>query len=117
MPVPPNMETTNPIEALTAKFLKTCDDAGESEQRVVERLTQRLHISRNVHQEFEESLNARPAPRRSHRDVWRVLDVHPHFPVAPARLDRAEHDRARARRQAVRRLSVHLPQPDPVNAR
>jgi uncharacterized membrane protein len=50
------METTNPIEALTAKFLKTCDDAGESEERVIERLTQRLHISRNVHQEFEESL-------------------------------------------------------------
>jgi uncharacterized membrane protein len=50
------METTNPIEELTAKFLKTCDDAGESEQRVIERLTQRLHISRNVHQEFEESL-------------------------------------------------------------
>jgi uncharacterized membrane protein len=50
------MEKTNPIETLTAKFLKTCDDAGESEQRVVERLTNRLHISRNIHQEFEESL-------------------------------------------------------------
>src|SRR5687767_11908647 len=50
------MKTNNPIEELTAKFLKTCDDAGESEQRVVERLTQRLHISRNTHQEFEASL-------------------------------------------------------------
>ena len=46
----------NPIEELTARFLKACDAAGESEQRVVERLTQRLHISRNTHQEFEESL-------------------------------------------------------------
>jgi len=50
------METNNSIEELTAKFLKTCDDAGESEQRVIERLTKRLHISRNTHQEFEESL-------------------------------------------------------------
>jgi uncharacterized membrane protein len=47
---------TNPIEELTAKFLQTCDQAGESEQRVIDRLTKRLHISRNTHQEFEESL-------------------------------------------------------------
>src|SRR5438132_12958918 len=46
----------NPIEELTSKFLQTCEEAGESEQRVIERLTQRLHISRNIHQEFEESL-------------------------------------------------------------
>ena len=46
----------NPIEQLTAEFLKTCDQAGESEQRVVERMTKRLHISRNTHQEFEETL-------------------------------------------------------------
>jgi len=46
----------NAIEQLTAKFLKACDRSGESEQRVVERLTKRLHISRNTHQEFEESL-------------------------------------------------------------
>jgi uncharacterized membrane protein len=50
------MQTNNPIEELAAKFLKTCDDAGETEQRVIERLKQRLHISRNTHQEFEESL-------------------------------------------------------------
>ena len=50
------METNNSIEELTAKFLKTCDDAGESEQRVIERLTQRLHISRNIHREFGKSL-------------------------------------------------------------
>ena len=30
---------TNPIEELTAKFLQTCDQAGESEQRVIDRLT------------------------------------------------------------------------------
>jgi uncharacterized membrane protein len=36
--------------------METCDDAGETEQRVIERLTKRLHISRNTHQEFEESL-------------------------------------------------------------
>src|SRR5437016_3090070 len=46
----------NPIEDLTAKFLKTCGDAGESEQRVIDRLAKRRHISRNTHQEFEESL-------------------------------------------------------------
>jgi len=46
----------NPIEELTAKFLQTCDEAGESEQRVLESLAKRLHISRNIHQEFEESL-------------------------------------------------------------
>ena len=47
---------SNPIEELTAKFLQTCGEAGESEQRVIERMTKRLHISRNAHQEFEESL-------------------------------------------------------------
>ena len=46
----------NPIEQLTARFLQSCGEAGESEQRVIERLTKRLHISRNTHQEFEESL-------------------------------------------------------------
>ena len=46
----------NSIEELTARFLKTCDEAGESEQRVIEHLTKRLHISRNLSQEFEEKL-------------------------------------------------------------
>jgi uncharacterized membrane protein len=46
----------NPIEELTAKLLGDSHAAGESEQRVIERLTKRLHISRNTHQEFEESL-------------------------------------------------------------
>jgi uncharacterized membrane protein len=47
---------SNPIEELTARFLQTCNDAGESEQRVVDRLTKRQHISRNAHREFEENL-------------------------------------------------------------
>jgi uncharacterized membrane protein len=47
---------SNTIEQLTATFLETCKDAGETEQRVVDRLTQRLHISRNAHREFEEKL-------------------------------------------------------------
>src|SRR4051812_40106130 len=50
------MLTATPIEELTARFLASCKQAGESEKRVVERLTRRLHISRNTHQEFEESL-------------------------------------------------------------
>ena len=44
------------IEQLTARFLKNCSNAGESEQRVIERLVQRNHISRNTNQEFEETL-------------------------------------------------------------
>jgi len=44
------------IEELTAKFLKSCDSAGETEQRVIERLTKRHHISRNTHREFEAHL-------------------------------------------------------------
>jgi uncharacterized membrane protein len=44
------------IDQLTAKFLQTCDQAGESEQRVVERMTKRLHISRNVRHEFDAAL-------------------------------------------------------------
>ena len=48
--------TTTAIEELAAKFLQTCGEAGESEKRVLERLSKRLHISRNTHREFEESL-------------------------------------------------------------
>src|SRR6476659_889113 len=47
---------SDPIEELTAKFLRACDEAGESEQRVVESLSRRLHISRDTNREFEESL-------------------------------------------------------------
>jgi uncharacterized membrane protein len=55
-PLFPAHPMNNPIEELTAKFLQTCDVAGESEQRVIERLTKRLHISRNAHEEFEAKL-------------------------------------------------------------
>jgi uncharacterized membrane protein len=44
------------IDDLAAKFLEACGKSGESEQRVIERLTKRLHISRNTAQAFEESL-------------------------------------------------------------
>lgn len=46
----------NSIEELTAQLLKTRDDAGESEQRVVERLKERALISRNPDQEYDEAL-------------------------------------------------------------
>lgn len=47
---------SDPIEDLTTKFLQACEEAGESEQRVVDTLSQRLHISRDTNREFEESL-------------------------------------------------------------
>lgn len=47
---------TNPIEDLTREFLKTCSEAGESEQFVIDRMNKRLHISHNAHKEFEEKL-------------------------------------------------------------
>ena len=37
----------NPIEELKAKCLQTCDDAGESEQRVIEWLSNWLLCSSN----------------------------------------------------------------------
>ena len=46
----------DPIEALIEQFLQSCGKAGESEQRVIERLGQRLHISRNTNQEFADTL-------------------------------------------------------------
>ena len=46
----------DPIEKQAAKFLRACEDAGEGEQRVVESLSRRHHISRNADREFEESL-------------------------------------------------------------
>lgn len=44
------------IDELTSRFLKSCHRAGESEKLVVERLTQRLHISRNVSAGFDETM-------------------------------------------------------------
>ena len=36
------------IDDLAAKFLEARGESGESEQRVIERLTQRLHVSRDA---------------------------------------------------------------------
>ena len=47
---------SDPIEELTAKFLRECGEQGEGEQRVVESLLKRLQISRDTNREFEESL-------------------------------------------------------------
>jgi uncharacterized membrane protein len=47
---------SDPIEELTAKFLRACDETGEGEQRVVDSLSRRLHISRDTNREFEKSL-------------------------------------------------------------
>ena len=44
------------IDDLAAKFLEARGESGESEQRVIERLTQRLHISRDAGRAFEASL-------------------------------------------------------------
>ena len=44
------------IDELTSKFRQTCEESGETEQRVIEHLVQRLHISRNVSREYEENL-------------------------------------------------------------
>jgi uncharacterized membrane protein len=44
------------IDDLAAKFLEVCGESGETEQRVIERLTQRLHVSRDVGRAFEDTL-------------------------------------------------------------
>jgi uncharacterized membrane protein len=44
------------IDDLAAKFLEACGASGESEQRVIERLTKRLHISRDAGRAFDETL-------------------------------------------------------------
>ena len=44
------------IEELTAKFRQACQDAGESEQLVLDRLTMRRHDSRNASEDYEEAL-------------------------------------------------------------
>lgn len=47
---------SDPIEELAANFLKSRDAASESERRVLERLRERSHVSRNTHEEFEAEL-------------------------------------------------------------
>jgi uncharacterized membrane protein len=44
------------IDDLAAKFLEARGESGESEDRVIQRLTQRLHISQDVGRAFEASL-------------------------------------------------------------
>jgi uncharacterized membrane protein len=44
------------IDDLAAKFLEARGESGESEQRVIERLTQRLHISHDANRAFEANL-------------------------------------------------------------
>lgn len=46
----------NAIEELIAKFRQTCEESGENEQLIIERLTQRLHISRNLNREYDDTL-------------------------------------------------------------
>ena len=48
------MNTT--VEELAERFQRACGELGESEQRVLERLTERLHISRDTNQEFDAGL-------------------------------------------------------------
>ena len=47
---------TTPIDALVEKFRQACGDVGESEQHVLHRLTQRLHVSRDTNREFDAGL-------------------------------------------------------------
>jgi len=44
------------IEALTQRFVQSCQKLGESEQHVLQRLTQRLHVSRDTNRQFEQTL-------------------------------------------------------------
>jgi uncharacterized membrane protein len=44
------------IDDLAAKFLEARGESGESEQRVIDRLTKRLHISRDAGRAFEGAL-------------------------------------------------------------
>ena len=44
------------IDELASHFFAACQDAGESEQRVIDRVKQRLHISRNASDLFESKM-------------------------------------------------------------
>ncbi|AMC33212.1 DUF1003 domain-containing protein [Janthinobacterium sp. B9-8] len=46
----------NSNEQLASQFLKTCKEAGESEQEVMERLKKRLNISHNTNQKLNDTL-------------------------------------------------------------
>lgn len=44
------------IDALTQRFVQDCQEMGQSEQNVLQRLTQRLHVSRDTNHQFEQAL-------------------------------------------------------------
>lgn len=44
------------MDELAERFRQTCGESGESEERVMQRLRQRLHISRDTNREFDASL-------------------------------------------------------------
>ncbi len=46
----------NDLDGLIERFQQTCGELGESEQRVLKRLTQHLHVTRNTNREFEDKL-------------------------------------------------------------
>jgi uncharacterized membrane protein len=47
---------TRHVEELADRFRQTCSELGESEKRVLQQLTQRLHISRDTNRQFDETL-------------------------------------------------------------
>ncbi len=47
---------SDPIDALTQRFVQDCQELGQSEQNVLQRLTQRLHVSRDTNHQFEQAL-------------------------------------------------------------
>lgn len=47
---------STPIDDLVERFRQTCGELGESEQRVLKRVTQHLHVTRNTNREFDQKL-------------------------------------------------------------
>ncbi|HEX8235824.1 MAG TPA: DUF1003 domain-containing protein [Abditibacteriaceae bacterium] len=44
------------VNELVEKFRQACGELGESEERVMQRLKQRLHVSRDTNRQFDENL-------------------------------------------------------------
>jgi len=47
---------SNHVDELAAKFRQACGELGESEERVMQSLKQRLHVSRNTNRQYDETL-------------------------------------------------------------
>jgi len=47
---------SNHVDELAEKFRQACGELGESEQRVMQRLKQRLHVSRDTNRQFDDTL-------------------------------------------------------------